>query len=255
MKKHPIDDLFAQRLAGHSLTPTRASWEEMQRRMPQKASYRIGARRWYAVAAAVLLLLGTGWLRWYWPVQPANSVGAVRAVPLNVPKPLPIPQKPEADDRRYARVEKKYRRTRPVSILEHAESNQKSGQSSPPRADEALPAPEAVVPPLELAASPPPTLETGAEKVLIVAIDEPLQEAEMAAAEAELPRKKRIRPGRLLRQLNNLRTGKPIDWEDAGMDRTTLVAKASQAVETGRERLTESYETFRSKTFNPQNSK
>ena len=66
MKKHPIDNLFSQKLKEAEIKPRDEAWEKLQLRMQTKQR-RIGGwwqqGPWLA-AAGVCLLLAVGWLTW-----------------------------------------------------------------------------------------------------------------------------------------------------------------------------------------------
>ncbi|MDZ7934770.1 MAG: hypothetical protein U5M51_07380 [Emticicia sp.] len=69
MKKHPIDDLFAKKLAEHRQEPSQKAFEKFQARLQEKqqkpkAGFFLGNRNWtyYAAAAGIAIALSIGFL-------------------------------------------------------------------------------------------------------------------------------------------------------------------------------------------------
>lgn len=69
MKKHPIDDLFAKKLAEHRQEPSQKAFEKFQARLQEKqqkpkAGFFLGNRNWtyYAAAAGIAIALSVGFL-------------------------------------------------------------------------------------------------------------------------------------------------------------------------------------------------
>lgn len=69
MKKHPIDDLFAKKLAEHRQEPSQKAFEKFQARLAEKqqkpkAGFFLGNRNWtyYAAAAGIAIALSVGFL-------------------------------------------------------------------------------------------------------------------------------------------------------------------------------------------------
>lgn len=69
MKKHPIDDLFAKKLAEHRQEPSQKAFEKFQARLQEKqqkpkVGFFLGNRNWtyYAAAAGVAIALSVGFL-------------------------------------------------------------------------------------------------------------------------------------------------------------------------------------------------
>ncbi|MFN8353295.1 MAG: hypothetical protein U0Y10_02525 [Spirosomataceae bacterium] len=59
-KKHPIDNLFSERLHNYERQPSAAAWQKLQGRLESKKSRRIGGWMIYTIAASVALLLVAG---------------------------------------------------------------------------------------------------------------------------------------------------------------------------------------------------
>lgn len=69
MKKHPIDDLFAKKLAEHRQEPSQKAFEKFQARLQEKqqkpkAGFFLGNRNWayYAAAAGIAIAVSVGFL-------------------------------------------------------------------------------------------------------------------------------------------------------------------------------------------------
>lgn len=69
MKKHPIDDLFAKKLAEHRQEPSQKTFEKFQARLQEKhqkpkVGFFLGNRNWtyYAAAAGIAIVLSVGFL-------------------------------------------------------------------------------------------------------------------------------------------------------------------------------------------------
>lgn len=69
MKKHPIDELFAKKLAEHRQEPSQKAFEKFQARLQEKqqkpkAGFFLGNRNWtyYAAAAGIAIVLSVGFL-------------------------------------------------------------------------------------------------------------------------------------------------------------------------------------------------
>ena len=69
MKKHPIDDLFAKKLAEHRQEPSQKAFEKFQARLQEKqqkpkVGFFLGNRNWtyYATAAGIAIALSVGFL-------------------------------------------------------------------------------------------------------------------------------------------------------------------------------------------------
>lgn len=69
MKKHPIDDLFAKKLAEHRQEPSQKAFEKFQARLQEKqqkpkVGFFLGNRNWtyYAAAAGIAIVLSVGFL-------------------------------------------------------------------------------------------------------------------------------------------------------------------------------------------------
>ncbi|WP_266362294.1 hypothetical protein [Tellurirhabdus rosea] len=271
MKQHPVDDLFARRLNEHDTKPKNATWDEMQKRLHPQPERRIGGRWWFAAAASVAVLLLAGW--WVWQQEtstPLGTTGQPLAQEKTEKQPLPPaassgPQTVEQDspvtdaapeNRMLAQTPGKAKspevaleeKPQPLSLPEAEREQVALNEETTRPAEPAVPTLKSSEPASTALVTRP------AEKTLVVKIDEPVVafvEEQSVEPVAQTP-KKRIRVGRLLRQLNNLREGEPVDWQETGLNGSTILAKATETVEHGKERIAESYEHIRTKAFNRQ---
>ncbi|WP_128545587.1 hypothetical protein [Larkinella soli] len=273
MKRHPVDDLFASRLRDHSLKPERASWNELQRRMQGREKERRSFVWWYAAAAGIAVVLLAGW--WVWSGLGTEVTGSQEKTVAQAPgrKPVPAITEPAPAAPRLSEAEAKdgpvpaYRK--PERAGETAR-NKGTDQPAPavPSAAEAVAA--AVVPdrtPSQLSPENPvadqpvvaAVIDKQPEKTLVVQLPMPTPAAaeteermeavhEIASLE-EQPRKKRIRLGRILRQFNNLKAGEPVEWEEVGVNPGTILAKASEKVHEGKDKISSSIDNLRYNTF------
>lgn len=264
MKKHPVDDLFARRLGDYRLDPKRATWDEFQKRQPER---RIGRGVWWYAAASVLLAVLAGWWGWHElseahqvhseRIAVARKAAGKKPVPLTMPAPKKSLKSQETEQL-------------PLFAQKRSDSSFKKRQAdaTAPKAT-AL----AMVAVAEQSESPepvvtPPTEQTEVAKVhpsppsertLVVQLVEPTELASTELAEEQVveesPKRKRVRLGRLVRQFTNLREGEPVDWQDTGLTPGTLLAKASDKVQEGKEKLSDSYQNLRSNGFRKSNNK
>ncbi|GAA4468577.1 hypothetical protein GCM10023189_54140 [Nibrella saemangeumensis] len=272
MQKHPIDDLFGRQLKQASLKPSADAWARLQERQGYKK--RPVAMWWYASAAACLLLVGlTGW--WLW--QTNLDITLKAGIAKQAGKVQPQITQPQPDDNAYPAA--KEQANEPVIASVDKKAGKKTGGLAQPSADLTSATAEAVKPAEELAgkntnsteAEPvvvaravpvqekavAPVVLSTEEKTLIVQLAPPQEMSGKAYDEGDHQsegteqsnKKKRTKMGRILRQLNNLREGEPIDWQEVGVQPGNLLAKASKTVDEGREKISDSYENIRSNAF------
>ncbi len=79
--------------------------------------------------------------------------------------------------------------------------------------------------------------------------------ADFTGRNEDQPKKKRFRLGRVLRQFNKIKSGEPVEWEEVGVQPGALLARASERVQEGKEKISSSYENLRYNAFkkNPNN--
>lgn len=279
MSQHPIDDLFARQLRDHGVKPERASWEELQRKMNAKEDHKSPFIWWYASAASVALLLLASW--WLWSGNENGNPGLEQArIAQQIPKKTG-PAKPQPDELKTDEptlVEKTeepviaFEKTAPTGKEIKAASNRQPGKTAAETAQEPAIIENPVAQVLIKEMQKPQTLieevaSKEPERTLVVKIATPeiKSTALVAAAEPETsefnetddnqPKRKRFRLGRVLRQLNKLKAGEPVEWDEVGVQPGTLLARASEKVHEGKEKLADSYENLRYNAFkkNPNN--
>ncbi|KAA9353824.1 hypothetical protein [Larkinella humicola] len=280
MSQHPIDDLFSSQLRDHRVKPERATWEELQRRMNAKEERKSPFVWWYASAASVAVLLLASW--WLWSgdetvkTDPATTRIAKQTPRKSVPGQKPIPSKtdlPSAMDE----AEKPVIAFEKPAVRRSNSQNEDSHQvvkRAPHAAEElvitekppiSIPQEEVRKPEVLLAAEETPKQ---AERTLVVQMAAPeiKPTALVASTESEnaafterngedQPKKKRFRLGRVLRQFNKIKSGEPVEWEEVGVQPGALLARASERVQEGKEKISNSYENLRYNAFkkNPNN--
>ncbi|GAB3322253.1 hypothetical protein GCM10027299_17740 [Larkinella ripae] len=276
MSKHPIDDLFTSQLSNHGVKPERASWDELQRRMNAKEARKTPFLRWYSAAASVAVVLLGSW--WLWSGEGLHETASgTNQVAQQTPKKLvpSTPAKtvpPETDEAKplaeplvadqktvVSREENRLVKHRPSGSTKPAEN-----RASPPVTPSETPV-LAEASPKEKSVKPDARMEEVApkqsERTLVVQIaaaeiksSEAVASAESGSSERfeadeEQPRKKRFRLGRVLRQINKLKAGERVEWEEIGVQPGTLMARASEKVQEGKEKISDSYENLRYNTF------
>ena len=280
MSQHPIDDLFSSQLKDHRVKPERASWEELQRRMNAKEERKSPFVWWYASAASVALVLLASW--WLWlgnqtiKSGPATNRMAQQTPSKSAAGQKPLPSKtdlPSASDE----VEKPVIAfEKPVVLRSNNQikDNHQVEKPAPQSAQElvlnekpsvSIPQDEVRNPETLLAVEVAPK---SAERTLVVQMAAPeikptalvaATESENAAIternDEEQPKKKRFRLGRVLRQFNKIKSGEPVEWEEVGVQPGALLARASERVQEGKEKISSSYENLRYNAFkkNPNN--
>ena len=280
MSQHPIDDLFSSQLRDHRVKPERASWEELQRRMNAKEERKSPFVWWYASAASVAVLLLASW--WLWSGDETVKTGPVtNRMAHQTPKKLasgPHQTPVKADQSRSIDEAEKpviaFEKPAALRSASQKEVDRQVVKSTPPAGQElvvnekppvSIPQEEVRKPETLLAVEEAPKQ---AERTLVVQMVAPeikptalvaSTESENAAiaerSDEDQPKKKRFRLGRVLRQFNKLKSGEPVEWEEVGVQPGALLARASERVQEGKEKISSSYENLRYNAFkkNPNN--
>ncbi|GAB3923877.1 hypothetical protein [Larkinella terrae] len=273
MSQHPIDDLFARQLRDHGVKPERATWEELQRRMNAKEERKSSFIWWYASAASVGLLLLASW--WLWSGDETGKADLVNNRIAHQATKKTAPAKTKAAESQTNALRAVEKIDEPVIAYEKtAEAGKENRIAAVRRTDQTAPQPvqgpivseKPVVPATPDEPRKPETLiaevtSKEPERTLVVQIaapeikpttlvaaTEPTQ-SESAEDTDDQPRKKRFRLGRVLRQINKLKAGEPVEWNEVGVQPGTLLARASEKVHEGKEKLTDSYENLRYNAF------
>ena len=73
------------------------------------------------------------------------------------------------------------------------------------------------------------------EKTYTITIDEPTQTDETLTLQPD--KKRRFKLFGFFKQLKNMATGQKVDWNDAGVNPTRLIARADASIERGKDRI------------------
>ncbi|RRA99023.1 hypothetical protein [Larkinella rosea] len=280
MSQHPIDDLFARQLRDHGVKPQRATWDELQRRMNEKEERKSPFIWWYASAASVAVILLASW--WLWSGDETGKPNLeTNRIAQQIPKKT-APTNPQSTVRQTEEL-------KPIESTEETvlafEKTARLKQESKTHVDRQtdIAAPETVQEPAVIEKPATPVLMEEVQKPQTLLAEVPSKEPErtlvvqiaapeiksaslMASTETALseenaentndqPRRKRFRLGRVLRQINKLKAGESVEWDEVGVQPGALLARASEKVHEGKEKLADSYENLRYNAFkkNPNN--
>ncbi|MFC5410579.1 hypothetical protein ACFPMF_14745 [Larkinella bovis] len=263
MSKHPIDDLFARQLRDHAVKPQHASWEGLQRRMAANEQRQSPVVWWYAAAASVAVVLLGAW--WLWS---GGETDPVKAGTNPIAKHRPKKTAPQGEATPSEEPVLAYKEPE-VSGQNRAIPTHRVVIKTAPKPVDDLPSvveiPAAWVAPEDLRQPEEPVaaiaIAKQPERTLVVQVAMPevkptewVATTETASDELtetgeEQPKKKRFRLGRVLRQFNKLRAGERIEWEEMGVQPGALMAKATEKVQEGKEKISDSYENLRYNTF------
>ncbi|GAB3895900.1 hypothetical protein GCM10028803_12900 [Larkinella knui] len=272
MSQHPIDDLFANQLRDHGVKPQRASWDELQRRMNEKEERKSPFIWWYASAASVAVILLASW--WLWSGNETGKTGfstnpiAQRSHKKSVPSQTHTPAAERKTEEVQHAEEPVVAYEKPIDSRQNAQTvahRQPAKTVQPAREEPSVIEPVATPGLLEEARKPETVVAEvkpkQTERTLVVQIAAPELAATSLAASAESetsgfaesnddqPKKKRFRLGRVLRQFNKLKAGESVEWEEVGVQPGALLARASERVQEGKEKISNSYENLRYNAF------
>jgi hypothetical protein len=256
MKKHPIDDIFRDKLAGLERQPSSAAWDRLSQAKKNDES-RLAAWVWYA-AAGVAIAFMAGYSVWMNQSAEIKPQLANRQIPTVTPEDSAKSQVVEQYPVEQADVASK-------TSINDKETNV-SG-SKVPRVLERESAP--VEKPVQLVTINEPAIVEQKSEIDIPTIN-PLHEVEaiqVASVEAnplknenrtivvrvEEPvvneeKEKPSRFTRIFRQLKNAKQGETVDWDDVGFNPKALVARVDDRLRTGEEKVTEKYQNIKERT-------
>ncbi|RCR69247.1 hypothetical protein DUE52_12895 [Larkinella punicea] len=235
---------------------------------------------WYASAASVGVLLLASW--WLWSGDETVKTGPAttrvaqqtpkKAAPgqKHVPSKTDLPSAIEEEEKPVIAFEKP---ATPRSNSQLEDSHQVVQRASRVAQELVMTEKPSVSVPLEEVRKPEALLAAEeapkpAERTLVVQMAAPeikptalvaSMESENTAfterTDEDQPKKKRFRLGRVLRQFNKIKSGEPVEWEDVGVQPGALLARASERVQEGKEKISNSYENLRYSAFkkNPNN--
>jgi hypothetical protein len=256
MKKSPIDDLFARKLADWESQPSSAAWERLQARQQQPKRRPI----YWLAAATVLLALFVGYLAWqglHLPSLPtenrlsqANSSTNTLS-PSKEVAPLEVATAPEP-----ARVRQKEAVASGEPTVQLVATRTEEPQSAATDTQAELP----TALPIETQQTLPPQVLVAETKPVAVeselspeaTVEKPSAEpsrvviARMALAEEEDAKPSKVI--RMLRQLKNLKEGEEVNWEETGIAPKRLVARADSKLRDQEEKISKRYQQFKELT-------
>lgn len=262
-KKHPIDQLFSERLGSYERRPSPAAWQKVNERLENKKTHLFGGWVTYTIAASLALLLLAGW--WWLGNQPVDTNMASTATPNSG---IAANQPKETIERQNNEVMPHNSITKPVEAITTTEPQQVSTAKRIPSgllktqeslglkdvakqetlAQENHPSqPPAVINPVveEKISTKLPEQQTMVAQVepkyapeqhttLVVNITsaEDLSTTKTITDESLIDEKvkKQSRVARIFKQLKKAKEGEQVDWNEVGFDPNRLVAKADEIV-------------------------
>ncbi|MPR33793.1 hypothetical protein [Salmonirosea aquatica] len=271
MKKHPVDDLFARKLADWQPSTSPDVWKRIEDRQEKKSRRLIGWH-WYAAASLTLLLM-VGYVVWQnqstilpdagrglatveQPQQPeTNTSRSDRALQKSEVPPInseaeKITTRSKVEEnilnqntRAFAKVDPiaQPQRQEPKPVLEDTEvaAIQKKEIGS----ELLIPDNKAITSLQPVEARLETTNETLAEqtkgRVIIAHI-------ETDKLVQEDPKSSKFI--RILRQLKNAKEGEAIEWDEVGFNPKKLVARADERLRDEEEKISKKYQELKDKT-------
>lgn len=259
-KKHPIDQLFSERLGSYERRPSTAAWQKLNERLENKKTRRLGGWVTYTIAASVAILLLAGW--WWLGNQPADTSMASTAMPSSG---IIAKQPKEAIEKQANEVMVQNVILKPAQatqLIEHQQvATVKTTSNNLPQIQE-LPNTKEVPTQELLARENQPQVVTNAvaeEKIStklpeqqtmiaqVMAKHEPEQNTTLVVnigstedlftnktitdeSFTDEKVKKQSRVARIFKQLKKAKEGERVDWDEVGFDPNRLVAKADEIV-------------------------
>ena len=246
-----IDKVFSK-LKMYEKQPSDVAWEKLNARLAQPKRRIVPLWYRYAVAASVLLMLGGVWL--FHQPEIAQDLAKVepKTVIENPPKIVIIP-KTKVATLPENKIEKVIQKTILVAKKEKIdftkpEENQRILpiiQQKEEIIAQELPKTTVVENPIistptltealnpnEIVAEVEPKI---LEKTYTITIDEPTQTDETLTLQPD--KKRRFKLFGFFKQLKNMATGQKVDWNDAGVNPTRLIARADASIERGKDRI------------------
>lgn len=257
MKKNPVDDLFARKLRQAETEPRDEAWVKLQSRLQTKERRLVfgwPSGAWLA-AAGLSLLLVSGWVLWQNRSPESASVAQI------APRPT---------TKKTSNVEIKTNETQVAVVDKNAGNQQNNSEKLLPKTNrksqlatqnqlivssqettvvQQTKIPKTVEKEIEkpLLVAPMPTnaiaqTPTPAQKTVVMQLPElpvvALAKANQETQETPLietaPTKANRKPSRfarLVRQLQNVKEGERVDWEEVGVNPDKLLAKVTRKTE------------------------
>ena len=265
MKKHPVDDLFRNKLKDLERQPSAMAWTRIAARH-QKPERRLGGWIWYAAAGIVVVLL-SGYLVWQQQQVPDNGNLAVvtrkaeslkaKAVSHDTLKQTDRPVDEAASDRAIASYEKPSVIVQKPSVFQKGTTTQKVQHSVTKDTDLGTDQPESfhtdeiAVNTIKSDLKPEPVKTNITQPQL--ALNESKEENRTIVVNVEVPEEDNEKPRqsrftKVFRQLKNVRAGDPVDWQDVGFNPKIIVARVDETIRDKEESISEKYQNIKQKT-------
>jgi len=265
MKKHPVDDLFRNKLKDLERQPSDMAWARIAARH-QKPERRLGGWVWYAAAGIVVVLL-SGYLVWQQQQVPDNGNMAVvtgkaespetKTVSQDTLKQADRPVDEAASDRNIASYEKPSANVQKTAVLQKGTRIQKAPYPIIKGADLGTDQPqsfrteEIAVNTIKSDLKPEPVKTNITQPQL--ALNESKEENRTIVVNVEVPEEDNEKPRqsrftKVFRQLKNVRAGDPVDWQDVGFNPKIIVARVDETIRDKEESISEKYQNIKQKT-------
>ncbi len=247
-----IDKVFSQ-LKKYEKQPSDAVWEKLNAHLAQPKRRIVPLWYRYAVAASVLLMLGGIWL-FNHPAEKEQDLAKVEPkTTISKPPKIVIIPKSKVEISPENKIERVVQKAVLVAKKEKIdftkpEENQTILPIIQQKEDiiaQELPKVTVVENPIitepsiaealkpnEVAAEVDPKI---LEKTYTITINEPTQTDEIPTLQPD--KKRRFKLFGFFKQLKNMATGQKIDWNDAGVNPTRLIARADASIERGKDRI------------------
>jgi hypothetical protein len=252
MKKHPIDDIFRNKLKDLARQPSANAWDRLSQEKERGQRRMLGWVGYAAASMAVAFIAGSLlWLNQSPEVKP-ELVG--QQIPTVIQEDSAQPeivekavaeladmgsQKKVIKKKEYSSGKKNIHAvdTSDEQVLPDANTSvvvveEKLKESEPPIIT------AEVVGPIQVASVEPQPVPT-VNRTIIVRVDEQIINEDKV---------KSRRFTRILRQLKNAKQGESVDWEDVGLNPKALIARVDDRIKNGEEKVSEKYQNIKERT-------
>jgi hypothetical protein len=240
MKKHPVDDLFKNKLSTLERKPSTGAWGRIEAKS-QKKGQRKTHWVWY-LAAGIALAVGSGYLVWMMQATglqpevagvelPADSKSNIQPEPSETSvqtEPSEPPVNLEKTKSRGSSIAKRERKPvnpvadekAPKDITVTNPGDLAAVQSIEPDKPQVIASEQQVLPEPNMVAEAPslPTkfVDENASRVIVVSV---------TSVEDTLGKPKASRFARVFKQLKNARAGERVDWDEVGFHPKNVLAR------------------------------
>lgn len=251
MKKHPIDDLFKEKLSEIERKPSSRAWERIESAQKKEDKKWIGWV-WYATAGLFITLFA-GYLFKMNVSTPLQTATLAQTGKMENAKEKELPKQP-------AQLVIPEIKEETVNVLAKAEPKREKVQEKPsiePAVIADSPALEetqvAEVRPIENIPQVLPQNEIRVAEVVVPVVEEKAEVSRTivvavhAPAEQEMGEKK-TRLGKIFRQLKNVKEGEAVDWNEVGFNPKAIVARVDDRLKQGEGKVSDKYQNFKERT-------